>query len=57
MDYINNFVLRYRQNRKMLLAIVYVAIFLDNMLLTTVVSLFCFFFENKNNAKFRHEKF
>ncbi|CAK5103350.1 unnamed protein product [Meloidogyne enterolobii] len=37
MDYINNFVLRYRQNRKMLLAIVYVAIFLDNMLLTTVV--------------------
>uniref|UniRef100_A0A915LFI2 Major facilitator superfamily (MFS) profile domain-containing protein n=1 Tax=Meloidogyne javanica TaxID=6303 RepID=A0A915LFI2_MELJA len=36
MDYINNFVLRYRQNRKMLLAIVYVAIFLDNMLLTTV---------------------
>ncbi|KAF7634799.1 MFS domain-containing protein [Meloidogyne graminicola] len=37
MDLINNFVLRYRQNRKMLLAIVYVAIFLDNMLLTTVV--------------------
>ena len=38
MDFVNGFVQKYRQNRRMLLGIVYVALFLDNMLLTTVVS-------------------
>jgi hypothetical protein len=37
MDLLANFVQKYRQNRRMLLGIVYVALFLDNMLLTTVV--------------------
>lgn len=36
--WLDAFVQKYRSNRRMLLCIVYVALFLDNMLLTTVVS-------------------
>ncbi|VDK28111.1 unnamed protein product [Gongylonema pulchrum] len=37
MALLRDFIAKYRQNRKMLLFIVYIALFLDNMLLTTVV--------------------
>ncbi|CAD5234006.1 unnamed protein product [Bursaphelenchus xylophilus] len=37
MGFIQDFITTYRSNRKILLLIVYVALFLDNMLLTTVV--------------------
>lgn len=36
MGLLEDFVTKYRANRKVLLFIVYVALFLDNMLLTTV---------------------
>uniref|UniRef100_A0A183C103 MFS domain-containing protein n=1 Tax=Globodera pallida TaxID=36090 RepID=A0A183C103_GLOPA len=36
-QWLDSFVQKYRSNRRMLLSIVYVALFLDNMLLTTVV--------------------